>query len=330
MIEKIFWTLKVIYTNRLRELTFKDSSAFYISLIIFLFAIYKIFIGEFSSFPMLNLIPYFIILCSLTFSAYINNRKDINLLKLIFNNTIVFFICIIDLLIVNSLLIIVSVKEKYFYSLYSIIGIILLFTFYRNKTNTTIFKSFLQPLSVLLKTQLRKNKYIYLLIIITYYLVYQGIIVDNRNLYIIALVGIIYILFDITSKNEKIIYFIFSKYTNKEYIIKNELSFIYDALKFISPIIVGTLIINPIYVFDILISLLVIPSIYPLKYIYINKKLQLAISTSLILIFIIFVLIDIYNNYWMLTIFLPISYVLHTISFKVFTKNKVQNFIELD
>lgn len=324
MIKKIFWTLKIIYTNRLRELTFKDSSAFYVPLIIFLFAIYKIFIGEFPSFPMLNLTPYFIILCSFTFSAFINNRKDLNLLKLLFNNNIIFLICSIDLFLVNSLLIIVSIKERDSFSLYSIIGIILLFTFYRSRINTTVFKSFLQPLSVLLKTQLRKNKYVYILLIVLYYLVYQGLIVDNRNLYIIAVVSLISILFDITSKNEKIVYFIFSKYTNKEYIIKNELSFIYDSLKFIIPIIIGTIIFNPVYILDVLISLLVIPSIYPLKYIYFNKKLKLAISTGFITLLVIFLLIDTYDKYISITILILFNYILHNIAFKLFTKDKLQ------
>lgn len=329
MIEKLYITLAVIYKNRYRELTYKDKSAFYIPLLAYLFAIYKIYIEEFPSFPRLDLVPYFLASFSFSFCIIINNRKDNNLLNLIFTKKYTYFILFLDLLISNTLQLLICIKINRLDILLITLGCITFFTFYKNKVNSPLFKSFIQPLNILLKTQLRRYKFIYILIIICYYLAYQGLIVENKNLFIIAILAIIYILFDAVSKTEKLEYFIFSNYNQRQYILKNEFAFLIDSCIFLIPILILSIIYQPNYNLNLFITLLTIPCLFPLKYIYFNRKIVLAFTSLGILIFNSIILSNDTIDYWLIISIIPLVFILHLIAFRKFTKEKIQDNIEL-
>ena len=323
MIDKLYFTLLNIYKNRFRELTFKDASAFYIPLIIYFLSIIKIYSGNFPSFPQLNIVPYFLIGFSFYFCVFVNNRKDLELLNLIFGKNWSYFIVFLDLLIINSLQIIICIKTNEFNSLISTFTFIFFFTFYKNITRSPFLKSLLLPLNALLITQLRKYKFIYVLIIITYYLAYQGLAESNLNLFIIINIGLILILFDTISKPDQIEYFVFSRMSNKSYIIKNELAFLTDCFKFLVPILLISLFTQPIYSLYSILTLTVIPCVFPLKYINYNQRIILSISSLIICGFCLYVFME--KSFWILLSIIPLSYILHLFAFRKFTKERIQS-----
>ena len=325
MIEKLYITLLTIYKNRIRELTFKDASAFYIPLIVYFLSIYKIYEGTFPSFPQFDFTSYILIAFSFTFCIHINNRKDIDLLKLLFGNKWSYVVIFLDLLLVNLIQLFICIKTNQHIALYTTLASIIFFTFYKNKVNTPLFKSFIHPLSALLKTQLRMYKSIYILIVICYYLAYQGLIESNQNLFIVSLIGLIYILFLTISNPEKLEYFVLSKLNNKIYILKGEFVFLIDYSKFVLPIFVISLFIQPLYSLYIVYSIGLIPCLYPLKYINYNHKIILGFTSFFVSIFLIKILIDYSNNYWLILSPIPLSYILHRIAFRKFTKEQIQN-----
>lgn len=328
MIDKIYLTLATIYKNRFRELTYKDASAFYIPLLAYLFAIYKIYIDEFPSFPQLNLVPYFLVIFSISFCVHINNRKDIGLLNLLFTKKYTYFILFLDLVIANLLQLSICLKINRSDILLTTFGSIIFFTFYKNKVNSPLFKSFIQPLNASLKTQLRRYKFIYIAILICYYLAYQGLIVENKNLFIIAILTLIYILFEAISKTEKLEYFIFSNFNQRQYILRNELAFFIDNCLFLIPILILSIIYQPNYNLTFFIALSTIPCLFPLKYIYYNRKIVLAFTSLGILIFSSIILLSDSIDYWLIASIIPLAFILHLIAFRKFTKEKIQDNID--
>ncbi|MEG0930053.1 hypothetical protein, partial [Algoriella sp.] len=171
----------------------------------------------------------------------------------------------------------------------------------------------------------RRFKINYLVLIGIYYVAYQGLIESNRNLFLGCVLAVIIISFFNVQKTEKLDYFILSKLTNKQYIIRNELDFFMNCLLLISPCLVLSLFFQIDYFLFGLIGLLIIPSLFPLKYILLNYSLPLTMSSSLIILIFLAAILNDEIDWILLISFVPISIILHIISFRKFTKEKISN-----
>lgn len=320
--DNFFEILRTIYLNRYRKLTFKDASAFWVILGAYLLLIYKIFNQTFPKFPQLDFTEYVIIYFSFAISNYVNERTDWELLRGFLSKTNVYFVYFIDLILANSLNLITSIYCGYDISSFSIIGLILFFTFYKIQSNKPRIYLPISNLDVLNKIGLRKNRFIYLILIICYYVIYQSLIKENRDLYMIISIVIIYIILEFTNTTEKLEYFLLSKLNTKQYILKNEFEFFKTSLIILIPSYILTIIFKTDYLIYGLLTLSCIPLCFPLKYINIGKRIPIALTQFLVLVLLLSIILNDEID-WILSI--PfISIILHLISFRKFTKEKIQ------
>jgi len=242
--DKILYTLKIIYINRFRQLTYNDSSKFWIPFILYFVIIFKILNGSFPSFPAFDYKEYLVLFFSFMASQQVNIRKDFGLLKGLFTPRKTYLIYLIDLILVNVFNIIVAIHFGWMISLAVIFAFILFFTFYNGKIGKPMVKNRLRILDVLTIVQLRRFKINYLIFIGAYYISYQGLIENNLNLFLVSIVGILFLLLGNIQKTEKLAYFISSKLSNKQYILKNEIDFSLNSLLFILPCLIMALFLN--------------------------------------------------------------------------------------
>ena len=323
--DKLIYTLKIIFINRYRQLTYKDQSAFWIPIIGYFILIFKIINGSFPTFPALDLTSYFVMIFVFSSSQFINNRNDHALLKSLFPTKTIYFLFFLEIILVNTFNIIaLIVLKNYTFLCYSFI-IFLFFTFYFQKDNQPKIKLPFKILDVLTIVNYRRFKINYLVLIGIYYVSYQGLIESNRNLFLGCVLAIIIISFFNVQKTEKLDYFILSKLTNKQYILRNELDFFMNCLLLISPCLVLSLFFQINYFLFGLIGLLIIPSLFPLKYILLNYSLPLTMSSSLIIFIFLAGILNDEIDWIILICFVLIAFILHIISFRKFTKEKISS-----
>ena len=143
-----------------------------------------------------------------------------------------------------------------------------------------------------------------------------------RNDYIGCTIGIIILLLLNSQKTEKLDYFIHSKLSNKQYIIKNETAFLQNCIFLIFPNLVLALVVQPIFFLYGVMCLLLIPSTFPIKYIFINHLFPIGMISMLVIVY-FFSIVQDQIDWWMLSTIVPISYIVHIIAFKKFTKEKI-------
>lgn len=321
--DKILYTLKIIYINRFRQLTYNDSSKFWIPFILYFVIIFKILNGSFPSFPAFDYKEYLVLFFSFMASQQVNIRKDFGLLKGLFNPRKTYLIYLIDLILVNVFNIIVAIHFGWMISLAVIFALILFFTFYNGKIGKPMVKNRLRILDVLTIVQLRRFKINYLIFIGAYYISYQGLIENNLNLFLVSIVGILFLLLGNIQKTEKLAYFISSKLSNKQYILKNEIDFSLNSLLFILPCLIMALFLNPTY-FGYGISCLgAIIITFPIKYIFINHQFPIGLLSMLIVCFFLTIILNEKVDWLLYLSIFPISFILHLIAFRKFTKERI-------
>mgnify|MGYP003365261980 CR=1 FL=1 len=322
---KLNYTLQIIYKNRYRKLIHKDASFFWVILVVYFFILIKLVNRTSNIFPMFDFTPYLLGCFMFTTCQYINDRTDWEILCNPFNKRKVYFIYLLDLLISNSITIAVSIYLREYNVIYFSGFVILFFTFYSRQKGKIRFKFPFQKIDVLMITNYRRYKINSIIILLATYLAYQGLTENNKNLFTISFFSIIYINYGLIMKTEKLEYFLFSKLSNKQYILKNELSFIIDCLLTTIPCILLTLFIQPSFMLELSICFLFIPLIFPIKYIFINYSLPLAFSSGgIIILFLTGVMNDEIDWSIIISIF-PVSIFLHIISFRKFTKQIIRN-----
>lgn len=321
--DKIFYTLKIIYINRFRQLTYNDSSAFWLPFILYLVLIFKILNNSLPIFPAFDYKEYILLFFCFTASQYVNLRKDWELLNGLFHTKKVYFIYFTDLLLVNGLNIIVAIYLGWMINLYLIFSLILFFTFFRAKPNQPLLKLPLRRLDVLNIIQLRRFKVNYLLFIGAYYISYQGLIENNLNLYLVSIIGVFAILFGYIQKTEKLAFFVGSKLTNRTYIIKNEIDFSLNYFFIIFPCLLLSIVFNSSYFVYGISCLGIVFITFPIKYIFINQQVPIGLLSFLtICLFLTIILRENVDWFLYLSIF-PLAFILHIIAFRRFTKEKI-------
>lgn len=322
---KLNHTLQIIYKNRYRKLIHKDASFFWVILVVYFFILIKLVNGTSNIFPMFDFTPYLLGYFIFTTCQYINNRTDWEILYNPFSKRKIYLIYFLDLLISNSVTIAVTIYLKQYNVIYFSTLVILFFTFYKEQKGKIRFKLPFQKINALLITNYRRYKINSIIILLATYLAYQGLTENNKNLFTISFFSIIYINYGLIMKPEKLEYFLFSKLSNKQYILKNELSFIIDCILTTTPCILLTLFIQPSFMLELSICFLFIPLIFPIKYIFINYSVPLAFaSIGIIILFLTGIMNDEIDWSIIISIF-PVSIFLHVISFRKFTKQIIRN-----
>ena len=321
--DKIFYTLKIIYVNRFRQLTHNDSSAFWLPFILYLVIIFKMLNGSFPSFPAFDYKEYILLFFSFIASQFVNIRKDWGLLNGLFHVKKVYFIYFIDLVLVNSLNIIVAIYLGWMISLCLILTMILFFTFFRAKQNQPFLKLPLQRLDVLNIIQLRRFKINYLLFIGAYYISYQGVIENNLNLFLISIIGIFAILFGYVQKTEKLAFFVGSKLSNRNYIIKNEIDFCLNYFIIILPCLLLSIVFNFGYFIYGISCLGIVLITYPIKYIFINQQVPISLLSFLSICFFLTIILSEKVDWFLYLSIFPLSFIVHLIAFRKFTKERI-------
>lgn len=320
--DNFFYTLKIIYTNRFRQLTFKDSSAFWLPFLAYFLIIFKLINGSFPSFPTLDIKPYFVLIISLYICLLANQRSDWNLLNSLFDAKKTYFIYFIDLCLLNCINLFISVYFGWLNTFVIIFTVILFFTFYRSKINQPIFKIPFKILDISTILQLRRYKLHYLVFGILYYVAYQGIIEENRNLYIGCILGIIIIMLTHQQKTEKLEYFILSRLSNKKYILKTEFDFMINCFILILPCLLFS-ISKPIWLLYGIICLSLISIVFPIKYIFLNNQITISFTFLLLIFYFVSIMMNTEIDLLMLSAVVPLSIILHLIAFRKFTKEKL-------
>lgn len=323
--DKILYTLRVIYINRFRQLTYNDSSAFWLPLILYFIMIFKMLNGSFPNFPAFDYKEYILLFFSFMASQFVNIRKDWGLLNGLFYEKKVYLIYFIDLFLINILNIIVAIYLGWIVSLCIIISLILFFTFFQAKPNQPFLKLPLQRLDVLNIIQLRRFKINYLFFIGAYYISYQGVIENNLNLFLVSIIGIFVILLGYIQKTEKLAIFIGSKWTNKNYILKNEIDFGLNYFLIISPCLLLAIIYNSSYFMYGISCLGIVLITFPIKYIFINQQVPIGLVSMLFVCFFLTIILNEKVDWVLYLSIFPMSFILHLIAFRKFTKEKISS-----
>lgn len=178
---KLNYTLQIIYKNRYRKLIHKDASFFWVILVVYLFTLIKLINGSSNIFPLFDFTPYLLGYFIFTTCQYINNRTDWEILYNPYTKRKIYLIYLLDLLISNSVTIAVSIYLKEYNVIYFSTLVILFFTFYKEQKGKIRFKFPFQKINVLLITNYRRYKINSIIILLATYLAYQGLTENNKK-----------------------------------------------------------------------------------------------------------------------------------------------------
>ena len=146
---------------------------------------------------------------------------------------------------------------------------------------------------------------------------------DNLNLFLVSIIGIFAILFGYVQKTEKLAFFVGSKLSNRNYIIKNEIDFSLNYLIIISPCLILAALLNASYFIYGISCLSVVLITYPIKYIFINKQVQIGLISFLSICFFLTIILNEKVDWFLYLSIFPLSFILHMIAFRKFTKEKI-------
>jgi hypothetical protein len=274
-----FYLLKYIYLNRFRKLTHSDSGPFYFFGILYLVSIYQIFLLE-DQYSLYIVLTFFLLqnISFLQRDDFVFLRKQIGLNKSI-------FLVQIDLFLISILILCVSIVKFHYLFLIELFLIIALpYTLLLRKNSNTFIKTFSSK-DPLWLTHIRKKPWELLILLMVYYVQYQGLIAKNIGLFNVALFAILYFMINVFSENEKLIYL---KLSNKR--LKNHITeILFLNLKNISYVFIPTLLIVPFFDFSLLLNIvLVIMSgslILMTRYFFFNQQLNKNFIGIVIIIF---------------------------------------------
>lgn len=317
MLKSIFNLLYLIYLNRYRRLAYKDESRFYVLLLIHIIGYYQLWTIDFEY----KKIGIYIFL--LLQSVNLLQRNDYKFLKKQIGSFYTHLLVSIDIMVFNLPL----VSYMLYYSILDftiIISILLLLPsiLCLKKTNLHSIKIFhiVDPLWI---SHIRTKIWEYLLLIVSLYIQYQGIINYNEGLHLAGLCIIYFIVAQIYSEKESLYFYKFSKLSSDNILLN---LFRYNILHYVYILLPSLLIVmlsySHKYLFNIVYFFVSIPFLFWIRYIYINNDLL----KNIIIFVLIFALI--YNRlsdkYPIYIIFIII--IINTILYK-FSKNKFSTLI---
>mgnify|MGYP003615927941 CR=1 FL=1 len=267
--------LYYIYLNRFREVDYYDKSKIYV--LGLLYVIVLIFLYKNTS----DYSVYVLLFLSFSQISSIHlNRKDINLLKKNLGNKYRLLLSI-DYFILNLPIFFVLLFKGDF--LYAIASLSLLLLVNVNKPNisskTIIPFSIVDPLWV---SFLRKYRYNYFFILLSYYIHYQGYSNNNENLMSFSYLIISFIILSINATREKLIFLKISPLTSERYLKNILFSDIINAIYLVSPILVFDICVSINLLVYGLIFLLLVSFIVWFRYIFFFQEILSSLCSLFI------------------------------------------------
>lgn len=273
-IKQLYVILKFININRYRLFSYKDYSKPIVLLFFYVLALKNLWRYE----SIYSLYILFLLLISQC--VYLQNRNDFEFFKKKLKYPNIIIIYFFDLFILNTpILFLISIKSFEFL-IYSIISIFI-FSFLHN--NYSIKKI---PLPFLKKdpvwtTYFRKNPFIFFILIILYYILYEGLVNQNYNLIIFSIIVLLIIILSVLNNREEIIFIKLSKLSIEKYLLKIIKIYLINSLIIFIPIVILLIVYNTLtfqicflYTFSVIV-------LVNLKYLFFNKELTHGISSFL-------------------------------------------------
>lgn len=276
--------LFLIYLNRFRKLTYGDSSPFYFLGIIYILGIWKLLNYDEIYSKILFVLFLFVQ------NIILLERNDFLLLKKQFGSIKSYLFIISDLVFLNFIVLLCLLFKGFFMELLTVFALIILMPLllFLKKINY----HFKLPFSVndpLWVSFIRRKPWMFVILIVTYFVQYQGLENKNIGLFQIASFGISYFVSQIYTEKEKLVYLKFSKKKIKTHLLETLKSNIINTL-YLSIPSVFLQIVYKTYPFEFLLQTIFSTSfIFWIRYLfYMNKIMQGIIYFALL--FLIFYL----------------------------------------
>lgn len=278
-IKQLYIILRFININRYRLFSYKDYSKPFVILFFYVLALVNLWKSE-SVYSLYILFFLLFLQC-----LYIQNRNDFEFLSKHLNYYNIIIIYFIDLFILNiPILLIISTKSLEL-MIYSFIIVLISSFLYKNFSVKKIPLPFLKTDPIWI-SPFRKNSAIFLVLILLYYITYQGLINYNYNLVIFSIIGILFFILSVINIREEIIFLKLSKLTIEMYLFKITIISLINSFILFIPIIMLLIIMGEInfkICFLYLFSAIILVN---LKYVFFNKKITQSIVSSFYIFFI--------------------------------------------